>query len=433
MEHGLDTEVIVAFTLTVVAWSMISARLERVSLTPAIVFVVVGMLVANPPLSLVELTPGTEAVRVLAEITLAVVLFTDAARIDLRTLRSGAGVPIRLLGVGLPLTVAAGVVVGLAVFDGMGIWVCAVIAAAVAPTDAALGAPIMGDERIPGSVRQTLNVESGLNDGLITPLVTFVIAGAVAEFGNRPELSIPGAAADLVIGAAVGVVVGVASGLALAFAQRRSWMVAGAAPLYTLALSLLSYSVAVQFDANGFVAAFVAGLAFGSAYRRVAEVLEFAAEAGEMLASGVWFVFGVVSLSVLGDATWQVAVFAVLALTVARLVPVGVALLGSGLDRWTVAFIGWFGPRGLASVVFGLIAYDALVGEPAQETVLAAVVATVLLSVVAHGLTARPLAGRYASALSAHAVSPEPPVSMPRRSLGQHRAGPSAPSDGPRG
>jgi sodium/hydrogen antiporter len=396
VEHGLDTEVIAVFAAAVVLWSLASAKLDRLSVTPALAFVAVGLAAANPPLSLVEIDAGSEGVRSLAEVTLAVVLFTDAARVDLERLRADAAVPLRLLLIGLPLTVAATLGVSLALFADLDPWVCAVIAAAVAPTDAALGAPLMADRRIPARVRRELNVESGLNDGLITPVVTFFIAGAVAEAGSRPDLSPGSALADLALGLAVGVGLGLAGGTALRLARRGSWVTSTIETLAVLALALLAYAAAVEAGGNGFVAAFAGGLAFGAARKAAGDVLGFASETGELLAIVVWFVFGAIAVPVLDGAPWSVAVFAVLALSVGRMLPVAVALAGTGLSRPTVAFLGWFGPRGLASVVFALIAFDELAAGETRSTMLAAIVATVLLSVIAHALTAKPLAGRYA-------------------------------------
>ena len=244
--------------------------------------------------------------------------------------------------------------------------------------------------------RRELNVESGLNDGLVTPIVTFFIAGAVAEAGSQPDLSPGSALVDLALGVLVGVGLGVAAGVAMRLA-RRIGMTASAESLAVLALGLLTYAAAVQLGGNGFVSAFAGGLAFGATRRSAADVLAFASETGELLAIIVWFIVGAVAVSVLDGAPWSVLGFAALALTVARMAPVAMALAGSGLSRPTVGFLGWFGPRGLASVVFALIAFDELPAGRTRTTMLAAILATVLLSVVAHGLTARPLAGRYAA------------------------------------
>jgi NhaP-type Na+/H+ or K+/H+ antiporter len=422
MEHGLDTEVMAVFTAAVVLWGLVSARLDRLSITPALAFVAIGLVVANPPLSLIEIDASSETVRSLAEVTLALVLFSDAARVDVGGLRSDRRVPLRLLLIGLPLTVATGVALSLVLFADLDPWVCAVIAAAVAPTDAALGAPLMADRRIPTRVRRELNVESGLNDGLITPVVTFFIAGAVADTVSQPELSPGSALVDLVLGLLVGVGVGVAGGMGLRLARQRSWTTAGAESLAVLALALLAYAAAVEAGGNGFVAAFVGGMAFGAARQGAADVLGFASEAGEVLAIVVWFVFGAIAVPVLDGAPWSVAAFAVLALGVGRMLPVAIALTGTDLSRPTMAFLGWFGPRGLASVVFALIAFDELDPGETRSTMLAAIVATVLLSVVAHALTARPLAGRYAAYVESAGrpsdVRPTPELA-PQYRLGQ--------------
>ena len=427
MEHGLDTEAIAVFAAAVMLWGLASAVLDRLSVTPALVFVAIGLIVANPPLSLLEIDAGSETVRSLAEVTLALVLFSDAARVDVGRLRSDRRVPMRLLLIGLPLTVAAGLALSLVLFADLDPWVCAVIAAAVAPTDAALGAPLMADLRIPARVRRELNVESGLNDGLVTPVVTFFIAGAVADAVSQPELSPGSALVDLAMGLLVGVGIGLAGGTALRLGRRRSWATAGAETIAVLALALLAYAAAVEAGGNGFVAAFVGGMAFGAARKAAADdVLGFASEAGALLAIGVWFVFGAMAVPVLDGAPWSVAGFAVLALGVGRMVPVAIALAGTGLSRPTVAFVGWFGPRGLASVVFALIAFDELEPGEARTTMLAAIVATVLLSVVAHALTARPLAGRYAAYVARAGrpadVRPTPEVST-RSRLGRRHEG----------
>ena len=264
----------------------------------------------------------------------------------------------------------------------------------VAPTDAALGASIMEDERVPAAVRRTLNVESGLNDGIATPFINVFIAGAVtADALGGTHLT--SAVLELGGGALLGIGVGVVGATLLVLSRRHGWSAPGFRPLAILALALFAYSTAIVAGTNGFVAAFVAGLAFGTADRHHDEdMVQFTEEAGTLMSLLVWFVFGAVMLVPgLDDVGWRDVVFSLLALTVLRMVPVALALTGSTLDRATVAFIGWFGPRGLASVVFGLIAVDAL--EPAQsKVVLAAVTLTVALSVLLHGVSASPLAAR---------------------------------------
>jgi NhaP-type Na+/H+ or K+/H+ antiporter len=325
---------------------------------------------------------------------LALVLFADASRVNARTLAADAGVPVRLLAIGLPLTIGAGAALAAGLFSAGGLWVAATIGAIVAPTDAALGSTIMSDERVPARVRRVLNVESGLNDGIATPFVNLFLAGALASE------SVAGggaahAAVDLLGGAALGAGVGLAGAVLLRGASRTGWSAPGFQPLAVLALAVFAYGVALVAHTNGFVAAFVAGLAFGTTLGEHEGILTFTEETGTLLSLLVWFAFGAVMLVPgLEAANWRDVVFAVLALTVVRMVPVSLALAGSGLDRATVAFVGWFGPRGLASVVFGLLAVDALAPSDAH-LVLGAVVVTVALSVLAHGVSASPFARLY--------------------------------------
>ena len=424
MSHGLDTAVLAAAAGCVILWSLVSARLERVFITAPIAFVVMGLVITHGPLTFIHFNPHSSTVRSLAEVTLALVLFTDASRVNVHELRHDLGLPVRLLAVGLPLTIGVGTAVAFGLIPGISLWVAAAIGAIVAPTDAALGATIMEDSRIPNRVRRLLNVESGLNDGIATPFVNLFLAGAVTTEMVH-STSVLGAAGDLLIGAGIGVGVGLVGGWLLARANASGWSESGFRTLAALGLALLAYSAAIEAHGNGFVAAFIAGMAFGSVVRRDLEPLvDFAEEAGGLLSLMVWLIFGAAMVVPgLEHATWSDVLFAVLALTVVRMLPVTVALLGSGLDRFTVGFIGWFGPRGLASVVFGLIAYDTL--DPVDAgRVLSVVTVTIALSVVAHGLSASPLAARY-GAFSATLAGHLPerlttPTMRPRRSLGGH-------------
>jgi sodium/hydrogen antiporter len=407
-EPNLDALAVVA--ACIVIWGLVSARLQRWNVSAPIAFVVLGLVTTHGPTTLVHLNLHSSTIRTVAEITLALVLFADASRVNARRLRSDAGIAVRLLGIGLPLTIGAGTAVATGLFRGTGVWVAAAIGAIVAPTDAALGAAVMNDERVPGGVRRILNVESGLNDGIATPFVNLFLAGAAsaeAIHGSGPAR----AAIDLVGGAGIGIGVGVVGAVLLALARRHQFIAAGAQSLTVLALALFAYSGSVLAGTNGFVAAFLAGMAFGTVLPQDAErddeLVSFAEESGLLMSLLVWFTFGAVMLvSGFQDATWRDVVFALLALTFVRMVPVALSLVGTGLDRATVAFVGWFGPRGLASVVFGLIAVDTL--APADgRTVLATVTVTVALSVLLHGVTASPLAGRYGA--HAHQLHPERP------------------------
>ena len=410
VDHALNASALSVAAACFVVWGLISARLERWQITAPIAFVVFGAVLTNGPLEVVHLRLHSSTIRTVAEITLALVLFSDASRVNAKTLLADAGIPARLLGIGLPLTIGAGAATAAALFSSSGIWVAALVGAIVAPTDAALGAAIMSDDRVPSRIRRVLNVESGLNDGIATPFVNLFLAGALAAEAVSPT-GAGKAAVDLIGGAAIGVGVGLVGALLLALAVRAKWSAPGFKPLAVFALAVLAYAVAIVAHTNGFVAAFVGGLAFGTATGATEEVLVFTEEAGTLLSLLVWFSFGAVMLIPgLEAAGWRDLVFAVLALTLVRMVPAALALLGAGLDGSTVAFVGWFGPRGLASVVFGLIAVDTL-DQPEAHVVLGAVVVMVALSVLAHGVSASPLARRYG--LHCDRLHPERPEHRP--------------------
>jgi sodium/hydrogen antiporter len=429
VEHGIDTGALAVVATCFVLWGLISGRLERTNVSAPIAFVVLGVLVAHEPLSLLDADVHSSTLRSIAEITLALVLFSDASRVNVRALRADVALPVRLLGIGLPLTIAAGAACAAALFGGVDVWVAALIGAIVAPTDAALGASIMQDERVPARVRRVLNVESGLNDGIATPFVNLFIAGAVAAEVAHTQ-GVGGAALDLIIGAGVGLGVGLIGAALLRATRRWGWSAPAFRQFAVLGLALAAYAVTIEASGNGFVGAFVGGLAFGSITPAADEhIVGFTDNAGELLSLLVWFLFGAAMIvPAFKHLVWQDAVFALLALTVVRMVPVGIALAGAGLDRATVAFIGWFGPRGLASVVFALIAFDSL--EPRDgNRVLAVVTATVVLSVIAHGITAAPLAaryGRHAAALQAHLPEHAETPALRTRSMAGDRGRPRA-------
>lgn len=423
-EDSIATLAVVSGCLAL--WGVVSARLERWDVSAPIAFVVLGLLASHGPIALIHVNLHSSTVRTLAEVTLALVLFADASRVNARQLVSAAALPIRLLCIGLPLTIAACGATAALLFGGNGLWVAALIGAIVAPTDAALGASVMSDERVPARIRRVLNVESGLNDGVATPFVNLFLAGAVTSEAVFGAQSVSTAVVDLLGGAGIGAGVGLVGGALLAWSRRRGWSSAEFRPLAILALALCAYSCAVVAGTNGFIAAFVGGMAFGSvAHSSADDSLRFVEEGGTLLSLLVWFAFGAVML-VPGfeNATWRDVVFALLALTLLRMVPVGIALAGSGLDRATVTFVGWFGPRGLASVVFGLLAVDAL-APGASKAVLAAVTVTVASSVLLHGITASPLAARYGTHIartSSLTISDHPAVlPLPLRTLNRSR------------
>ncbi|GAA3388353.1 cation:proton antiporter domain-containing protein [Cryptosporangium minutisporangium] len=403
-------------------WGAVSARMERADLTAPIVFTAVGVVVAG-----VGLMPGTvapETLKPLLDVTLVWVLFADAARVRVHDLRGDLGMVVRLLAVGLPLTLLAGWGLAAWLLPGLGVWLALLVGAALAPTDAALGVPVVTNPVVPSRVRRLITVESGLNDGIATPVVLVAVAGA-ASMAEVDEWGAGSALVELAIGAAIGGAVGYAGGWLLRWARERGWAAEDFVGVAVLALALLSYLVALSVHGNGFVAAFCGGIAFGAAAgRRGPAELVFLEQTSGAVSLLVWLAFGAIAVPIMLDRLdWARLLYAVLSLTVIRMVPVALALIGAGLDRKTVLFVGWFGPRGLASLVFALLALEQL-GADADGAV-AVIAATVLLSVVAHGISASPLAARYGRSVAAGAGEEEPgdPIpDVPVRGLPRPRA-----------
>ena len=401
----------------VFAWGTLSARLERFDVTAPIIFVLAGLVLTHGPLTVLGYAPSPELVKALAEITLVLVLFSDASRVRLRDLRSDVGLCLRLLGIGLPLTIGLGILLALALFSGISIWLALLVGAALAPTDAALGAGVMVNPAVPARIRRLLNVESGLNDGIATPVVVVAIAGA-ATAEHAASVGPGAAAAELALGVLVGACVGGAGGYVVHVARRRGWAEAGFAGSAVLALAVCAYACALALHGNGFIAAFTGGLAYGATSgKRGERLVPYVEETGALVSLLVWLAFGAIAVvPAFEGLTWQRVLYAALSLTVIRMVPVALALAGRRLGRAAVAFVGWFGPRGLASVVFALLALEDL-GRPARAAV-SVIAFTVLLSVVVHGLTANPLAQRYGPRLAIPAGGPDdtevPPLSARR-------------------
>ena len=389
----MDTVVLTAVAAAVFLWGAGSARLERADVTGPIVFVLLGALLVVT--GWVSGTVAPEVVRPLVEIALVWVLFSDAARVRLADLRGDVGRCVRLLGVGLPLSVLLGWALAAWLLPGLGGWLALLVGAALAPTDAALGVSVVTDPAVPARIRRLITVESGLNDGIVTPVVFVALAGAASAEGLAHAPGPAEALLELAIGAGVGGVVGAVGGLLLREARRRGWAAEELAGIAVLGLAAVAYGAALVVSGNGFVAAFCGGLTFGAAAGPRGPVeLGFTEQAGALLGLLVWLTFGAVAVPVLVDrASWSTLLYAVLSLTVVRMVPVAVALLGSATDARTVLFVGWFGPRGLASLVFALITLEEL--GPAADDAVAVITGTVLLSVVVHGISAAPLAARY--------------------------------------
>lgn len=379
----------------IVLWSVFSRPLDRRGITSAMVFMVAGLAVGVSALDLLDIRIESLAAERVTEIALVLLLFGDAMRLDLRSLRREFSWPGRLLLLGLPLTLVAGTGAGFLAFPGMALGSVFLLATMLAATDAALGQKVVTDESVPARVRQALDVESGLNDGLAVPffLVALDLANAELE-GGVGWAVVSNAAAQIGWGLAGGLLAGVGGGLLLRLAERRGWLGGSWRQILPLATAFLAFAISGGLGGSGFIAAFVGGMSFGYVSDEHGAATLFTEETGGLLAAAVWVGFGALALGpALGDVTWRIVLYAVLSLTVVRMVPVAIAMIGRGVRRPTVAFIGWFGPRGLASLVFALLVLER--GVPEQQTLLTTVAVTVALSVVLHGLTSAPLVASY--------------------------------------
>jgi NhaP-type Na+/H+ or K+/H+ antiporter len=415
MEGRMGDWVLPVIAVLLIGYGAASARLASTVVTQAMVFVAFGLLIGNRALDIADIEAANQFVRHLAEATLTLVLFTDAVRVNVGRLRREALLPARLLGVGLPLTIVAGTAAGLALLPQLEIWTAAALATILAPTDAALGLPVVNNRRLPSRIRQGLNVESGLNDGVCVPLLIIFLTIAEAEEGVAHVEPVRVVLEEIGFGTIGGVVAGVIGAWALRTFAARGWMAETWKQISAVATPLLAYTVAVALGGSGFIAAFVAGIVYGVVAGASAEpATALAEESGELFNAATFLLFGAVLLGpAIGELDWRIALYVALSLTVVRLLPVALAMLGTGMRVVTIGFLGWFGPRGLASIVFVLLLVEQT--ELAERPLMLTVVTwTVALSVLAHGLTALPGANRYADWYAAHTKEhPSMPETVP--------------------
>jgi len=405
----------------IIVWGAVSRPLDRRGVTSAIVFVGAGFVIGTSALGWLDVSLQSTTAESVTEVALALLLFSDAARLDLRALRHELGWPSRLLLIGLPLTMLAGTGVGVLVFPGMALASVFLLSTMLCSTDAALGQKVVSDTSVPARVRQALDVESGLNDGLAVPFFLVALDLANAELTKGITWAVvSNAAAQIGWGLTAGIAAGLFGALFFRLAERRGWIGSEWRQIVVLATALLAYAFALTLGGSGFIAAFVGGLAFGRfSGQRGSAVTLFTEEMGGLLAAVTWIGFGALALGLaIPHVTWQVVLYAVLSLTLVRMLPVAIAMAGRGVRRPTVAFMGWFGPRGLASVVFALLVLER--GVPDEQTLLTTVVVAVALSVVLHGLTSAPFVRAYQCWYEGHAkvhpaAAEAAPATLPRR------------------
>ncbi len=382
------------------AYALVSRALLWANISAPMVFVAAGILCGPHLLDFATFDPTGEAGLVVAEVALVIVLFSDASRSDLRELRADGALSARLLAIGMPLTMVVGTAAAAVLLLGLEFWEGAVLAAILAPTDAALGHAVVSSRVVPEKIRQTINVEAGLNDGLSIPFLFLFLGLAVDQASLDAAGWFTFGIEQIAIGVAVGLFVGGGSGWMVDRAIERRAMTHTFKRLSLVAIAIGVWALADSAGGNGFIAAFVAGLAVSRFQEDFGDhMLSFAEREGRLLSLVVFFVFGTAAIGFLGDATWGVIAFAALSLTLVRMGPVAVALAGTGLSKSSVAFIGWFGPRGLASIILALVVVEEEPDLPGLDLVIAATTVTVLASVFLHGISSRPFARLYARRL----------------------------------
>jgi sodium/hydrogen antiporter len=388
-----NAAILAAFLLI---YSAIAGRIERSLISGPIVFTATGFILGADVLGVLRIHIDGEGLRLLAELTLAMVLFTDAANADFGVVRRNLGLPERLLLIGLPLTIVLGFLFAAIVFPSLATLEMALLAAILAPTDAALGKPVVINPKVPAIMREALNLESGLNDGICVPIVVLLLGLAVGtEIEGGTVAHVARVVAEAIgLGAVIGLGLTWSTTLMLRFAERRGWISEHWVEIPIVALAAACFAAAQAVGGSGFIACFVGGLLLSRLRERhKAELLRGAEHMGEALALLTWVVFGgIVVARMIYRVTWSALLYAVLSLTVIRMLPVFLCLIGTRTSVADKLFIGWFGPRGLATIVFAVLVLDEKL--PGNDTIMLTAGWTVLLSVIAHGVTANPLVRR---------------------------------------
>ena len=400
---------IAALALLFVGYGIFSKPLGSTIAPAPLVFALAGLGLSATGLLVFTIDPGSETLLLFAECTLALVLFGDASRLSLRKVIGMNVIAQRMLLIGLPLAILFGMVAALGLLPGLFWMEAALLAAMLAPTDAALGAAVVENEDVPMRVRRAIITESGLNDGLaVPPVLMFAALAGYVELGTFGDLTfwVSFAAQQIGFGLVAGLVVGFAGGFAIVQAARANWLDPRFETLACVGVAAGSFLAADAIGGNAFVSAFVAGLSFAAVCEeRTGMVAEFVEEEGKFFSLTLFFIFGLV-LAPVALAEFQLIylVYALLSLTVIRMGAVAISLIGTGVHLPTILYLGWFGPRGLATIVFVLLVFgEGIIGEPIRATAYL----TVLLSIILHGITSAPLAALYAHSQAAKADGKE--------------------------
>lgn len=391
-------EAILFTAILIFVFGLFSRLSDRSPITAPMIFVAVGILVGPLGLDLFKSNLDSELVQTIAEVTLVLILFIDASTIDLRSLIKEYKIPLRLLFIGLPLTMVLGLLLAMPLFSGMSLWLMAMMAFILSPTDAALGQAVVNSEKVPEMIRESIGVESGLNDGIALPPILACMAVLAAAKGGHTDAGywVVYAIKQMAFGPVAGALVGWFGGRLVDKASKKGWMNPTFQRLVSISLSVMCYALAESLHGNGFIAAFFGGLMLGARTPEVRERIQNFGEAeGQYLILFVFLIFGMVMVpSAVSHWNRQALLYAVLSLTVIRMLPVAISLMGSGIKWGSVAFIGWFGPRGIASVLYALMVVGQL-GTKGNEQALSVIILTVMISVFVHGVSAVPLSALY--------------------------------------
>lgn len=388
---------IAIFIPLIFIFTLVSKRIEKTILTAPIIFTAAGMGVYLISPRLADLEIHNHTVLLIAELTLALLLFTDASRIDLRKLREQTILPQRLLVIGLPLTILMGMIAAVLLFDGFSIWEAALLAVILTPTDAGLGEVVIKSRLVPKSIRQALSVEAGLNDGLVMPFFSLFLGLAATVDPFLPGDWLLYSVEQILFGVLTGIVIGWSGGWLIGLTGKRGWIEEALQQLGLLALALMCYGAAVLIGGNGFIAAFTGGLLVRRGFEDAHYHAENFSEVwGQLLNYFVFFLFGMIAIRLIPQFEGLIIIYSLLSLTIVRLLPVIIATIKTRLKPASILFMGWFGPRGLASIVLGLIFLEREADLFNETTIVHVVAATVLLSIIAHGVSALPGMNWYA-------------------------------------
>ncbi len=396
----LTTTTILIVLMAVAAYSLITRSLNHSIVSMPMLFTGLGLALGGLGFDLVPMGHEHEVVHLIAEITLILVLFSDASGVNLKSLRGNIAIPSRMLLIGMPLTILFGTLVA-KLISPEAPWALAILTAAIlTPTDAALGQSVVSSPNVPSRLRQSINVESGLNDGLALPVVLIaaimLAQGAGIHGEGAPQNLAVFTALQVTLGPLFGIAVGYGAAKLLDLAVNRETATTVSQGLYFLCVAFFAYFGAETIGGNGFIAAFIAGLVFGNVLKAPSMFIrEFMEGEGQLLTLTTFLVFGaVLAPAGLEHANVLTVTLALLFLTVVRIIPIFLSVSGLGLSNYEKLFLGWFGPRGLASILFALLVLERF-PIPGGEELTACVVMTVLFSIVLHGVTATPFSNRF--------------------------------------